>query len=181
MIVERNVQRVQTGMRIEQRLLEVLNRIAEESGRNLGALIEEMVLHSFEGEGACAFADPKRYEVLLAEMGLDYGVHGHHGFIGDEDGAIPSTEPVEPVKITRRQAGFRIEKRLLKVLKGCAEYSDGTLGQTLEDIALHQLAGADAFMPSYITRVIEPLKKIYGLDDPADDRGRLVEPSGEPG
>ena len=143
---------------------------------DLGALIEEMVLHAFEGNGACAFADPKKYAALLEEQGVDYGVHGNRGFTGDRDGALSTTESVESVKITRRQAGFRIEKRLLKVLKGCAEYSDGTLGQTIEEIALHQLAGADAFMPSYISRVIEPLKQIYGLEYGTHASSRFTEP-----
>jgi hypothetical protein len=39
--------------------------------------------------------------------------------------------------IERVQTGVRIEKRILKVLKGLAEYFDITLGDLLEGIVLH--------------------------------------------
>ena len=39
--------------------------------------------------------------------------------------------------IERTQTGVRIEKRLLKVLKGLAEHLDMTLGDLLEGMALH--------------------------------------------
>ena len=40
-------------------------------------------------------------------------------------------------KIERVQTGVRIEKRLLKVLKGLAEYFDMSVGDLLEGIVLH--------------------------------------------
>ena len=39
--------------------------------------------------------------------------------------------------IERVQTGIRMEKRLLKVLKGLAEYHDLSLGDLLEGIVLH--------------------------------------------
>lgn len=47
------VQRVQTGVRMEKRLLKVLKALAEYHDLTLGDLLEGIVLHAFEGK--CAF------------------------------------------------------------------------------------------------------------------------------
>lgn len=44
------VERVQTGVRIEKRLLKVLKAIAELKDMTLGDLLEGIVLHAFEGK-----------------------------------------------------------------------------------------------------------------------------------
>jgi len=44
------VQRVQTGLRIEKRILKVLKALAEYLDMTLGDLIEGIVLHVFEGK-----------------------------------------------------------------------------------------------------------------------------------
>jgi hypothetical protein len=49
----RIVERVQTGVRIEKRLLKVMKALAEYHDMSLGDLIEGVVLHAFEGK--CAF------------------------------------------------------------------------------------------------------------------------------
>ncbi|MGH8174704.1 MAG: hypothetical protein ACREV5_00400 [Steroidobacter sp.] len=46
------VTRVQTGVRLEARMLNVLKALAALKGMTLGDLIEGIVLHAFEGEGA---------------------------------------------------------------------------------------------------------------------------------
>ena len=43
--------------------------------------------------------------------------------------------------IERTQTGVRLEKSLLKVLKGVAEYCDLSLGDLLEGIVLHAFEG----------------------------------------
>ncbi len=48
------VERVQTGVRIEKRLLKVLKATAELKDMSLGDLLEGVVLHAFEGK--CAFS-----------------------------------------------------------------------------------------------------------------------------
>lgn len=48
------VERVQTGVRIEKRLLKVLKAVAELKDMSLGDLLEGIVLHAFEGK--CAFS-----------------------------------------------------------------------------------------------------------------------------
>jgi hypothetical protein len=44
------VERIQTGVRIEKRLLKVLKALAELKDLTLGDLLEGIVLHSFEGK-----------------------------------------------------------------------------------------------------------------------------------
>ena len=44
------VERVQTGVRMERRLLKVLKALAEYLDISLGNLLEGMVLHAFEGK-----------------------------------------------------------------------------------------------------------------------------------
>jgi hypothetical protein len=46
------VERVQTGVRVEKRLLKVLKAVAELKDMTLGDLIEGIVLHAFEGKAA---------------------------------------------------------------------------------------------------------------------------------
>jgi hypothetical protein len=46
------VERVQTGIRIEKRLLKVLKALAELKDLSVGDLLEGMVLHAFEGKAA---------------------------------------------------------------------------------------------------------------------------------
>jgi hypothetical protein len=47
------VERVQTGVRMEKRLLKVLKALAEFHDLTLGDLLEGIVLHAFDGK--CAF------------------------------------------------------------------------------------------------------------------------------
>jgi hypothetical protein len=76
--------------------------------------------------------------------------------------------------VERVQTGIRIEKRLLKVLKGLAEYLDISLGDLLEGIVLHNFEGKAPFGPALIEQ-IEKLKAVYGLDLTAADSHKLVE------
>jgi predicted DNA-binding ribbon-helix-helix protein len=45
------------------------------------------------------------------------------------------------VTIERSQTGIRIEKRILKVLKGLAEFHDLSVGDLLEGVLLHVFEG----------------------------------------
>src|SRR5213082_1926968 len=67
------------------------------------------------------------------------------------------------ILVERVQTGVRIEKRLLKVLKGFAEYHDLTLGDLLEGIVLHAFDGKCPFNQASLDR-IKDLKKFYGLE-----------------
>ncbi|MCH9670016.1 MAG: hypothetical protein K0U93_01080 [Gammaproteobacteria bacterium] len=44
------IERVQTGVRIEKRILKVLKALAEQLDMSLGDLLEGMALHCFEGK-----------------------------------------------------------------------------------------------------------------------------------
>lgn len=74
----------------------------------------------------------------------------------------------------RVQTGVRMEKRLVKVLKGLAEYHDMTLGDLLEGIVLHAFAGKAPFGRESLQKIAE-LKKVYGLDLDAAAGHRLTE------
>jgi len=77
-------------------------------------------------------------------------------------------------EVERIQTGVRIEKRLLKVLKGLAEYLDLSLGDLLEGIALHALENKTPFAPATLKKITD-LKRVYGLELGADDSHRLRE------
>ena len=77
-------------------------------------------------------------------------------------------------KVERVQTGVRMEKRLVKVLKGLAEYHDIALGDLLEGIVLHAFDGKCAFSKDSL-RVIRDLKQVYGLDLDASASHRLSE------
>jgi hypothetical protein len=80
----------------------------------------------------------------------------------------------ERLIVERIQTGVRVEKRLLKVLKGLAEYLDMTLGDLLEGIVLHSFDGRHAFSEE-TRRRIEELKQIYRLDLDSTATHRLEE------
>ena len=80
----------------------------------------------------------------------------------------------ENILVERVQTGVRFEKRLLKVLKGLAEYHDMTLGDLLEGIVLHAFDGRHPFGDE-TRRRIKDLKRIYKLDLDADASHRLLE------
>src|ERR1700746_3394928 len=76
--------------------------------------------------------------------------------------------------VQRVQTGVRMEKRILKVLKGFAEYHDMSLGDLLEGIVLHSFDGKVPFTDESLRRIKE-LKKFYGLDLDSSASHRLQE------
>ena len=76
--------------------------------------------------------------------------------------------------IERVQTGVRMEKRLLKVLKGFAEYHDMSLGDLLEGIVLHAFDGKTPFNAESLKR-IQDLKRFYALDLDSGASHRLKE------
>jgi hypothetical protein len=91
---------------------------------------------------------------------------------------MKKTKPARPKRIERIQVGARMEKTLVKVLKGLAEYLDISLGDLLEGITLHALEGKAPFSKETLAQ-IERLKTVYGLQLTAEDSHQLVEDSGE--
>ena len=80
----------------------------------------------------------------------------------------------QPKRVERVQVGARMEKTLVKVLKGLAEYLDISLGDLLEGMTLHALEGKAPFSKETLGQV-ERLKTIYGLQLTAEDSHQLVE------
>jgi hypothetical protein len=78
------------------------------------------------------------------------------------------------IEIERVQTGVRMEKRLLKVLKGLAELKDLSLGDLIEGIVLHAFEGKAPFTAETL-RQIADLKKIYGLNLNAEQSHKLRE------
>ena len=158
------IDRVQTGVRMEKRLVSALNHLAAEEKANLGEKLEEIVAHAFESNGACAWSaqDLKRVARVKKSCGVTYDVHAAQRFSEAGQTAADVREG-KPLRVQRVQVGFKIEKRMLKVLKAIAELFDLTLGNTLEEIVLHQMEGVDAFHPSTIKK-IRLVQKVYGMD-----------------
>ncbi len=80
-------------------------------------------------------------------------------------------------EVERIQTGVRLEKRLLKVLKGLAEYLDMSLGDLLEGIALHALENKPPFKPMTLEKAAQ-LRRVYSLDLVAADSHRLRDKDG---
>jgi hypothetical protein len=74
--------------------------------------------------------------------------------------------------VERVQLGVRMEKRMVKVLKGLAEFEGLTLGQLLEKIVLYSFAavpgeeGELAASPhsKRALAAVTDLKRVYGMD-----------------
>lgn len=79
-----------------------------------------------------------------------------------------------PIKVQRVQTGVRIEKRMLKVLKGLAEYLDMSLGDLLEGIVLASFEGNSPFVTSTREK-IEQLKEVYGMEYGAEASHRMID------
>ena len=71
--------------------------------------------------------------------------------------------------VERTQTGIRMDKTLLKVLKGLAEYLDLSLADLLEGLLLHALEGKAAITDEETLRAIDQLREVYGLELTAAD------------
>jgi hypothetical protein len=74
----RTVERVQTGVRIEKRVLLVLKALAASHGLSLGDLLEGIVLHAFEGAAPFGPESVSKIESLKKVYGLDLGARDSH-------------------------------------------------------------------------------------------------------
>jgi len=72
------VERVQTGVRIEKRILKVLKALAEALDMTLGDLLEGVVLHAFEGKAPFGPETLARIEQLKAVYGLELDAAASH-------------------------------------------------------------------------------------------------------
>jgi len=75
------VERVQTGVRMEKRLLKVLKALAEYHDLTLGDLLEGMVLHAFEGKQPFRKDTLKRIADLKRIYKLDLDASASHRMV----------------------------------------------------------------------------------------------------
>ncbi len=80
------VERVQTGIRIEKRILKVLKALAEHGDITLGDLVEGIVLHAFEGKTPFSPATLEVIAQLKAIYGLDLDAGASHKLIERGEG-----------------------------------------------------------------------------------------------
>ena len=73
-----NIERVQTGVRMEKRLLKVLKALAEFHDLTLGDLLEGIVLHAFDGKCAFQTESLERIRDLKKFYGLDLDASASH-------------------------------------------------------------------------------------------------------
>jgi hypothetical protein len=79
------------------------------------------------------------------------------------------------LSIERVQLGVRMEKKMVKVLKGLAEFNGVSLGQLLENIVLHSFEPLEGQEGEWSASphgkralaAIADLKRVYGMDYPA--------------
>jgi hypothetical protein len=75
------IERVQLGVRMEKRMVKVLKAVAEAADMTLGEMLEDIVIHAFEGEST--FSDPKVLALVKdfkRLYGMIYDVHAHYKF-----------------------------------------------------------------------------------------------------
>lgn len=75
-----NIDRTQTGIRIEKRLLKVLKATAEHLDMSLGDLIEGIALHSFENKPPFSNETIKKIAQLKIVYDLDWSAEDSHRF-----------------------------------------------------------------------------------------------------
>lgn len=73
-------ERVQTGVRMEKRMVKVLKGLSEYLGVSLGDLLEAIVLHAFENEPPFKTETLDCITKLREVYGMNYGIESCHKF-----------------------------------------------------------------------------------------------------
>ena len=74
----KKIERVQTGIRVEKRILKTLKALAEYLDMTLGDLLEGMVLHNFAGKLPFGETTLRKIEQLRQIYDLDLGPEDSH-------------------------------------------------------------------------------------------------------
>ena len=72
------VERIQTGVRMERRLLKVLKALAEYKNMTLGDLLEGIVLNAFEGKAPFSAQTQRKIAELKGIYDLDLDARASH-------------------------------------------------------------------------------------------------------
>jgi hypothetical protein len=75
------IERSQTGVRMEKRLLKVLKALAEYHDLSLGDLLEGIVLHAFEGKAPFGSESLQKIADLKKIYGLDLNASHSHKLV----------------------------------------------------------------------------------------------------
>ncbi|MGA8537911.1 MAG: hypothetical protein WB566_00345 [Terriglobales bacterium] len=91
------IERVQTGIRMEKRLLKVLKALAEYHDMTLGDLLEGIVLHAFDGKTPFSAASLKRIQDLKKFYALELNSSASHRLTEIKHGS--AKKKAAPVKL----------------------------------------------------------------------------------
>jgi hypothetical protein len=94
------VQRVQTGVRVEKRLLKVLKAFAEYKDMTLGDLLEGIVLHAFDGKCPFEPASLLRIKELKKFYGLDLDARASHRLV---ESAAPNPKKTDAKEMSAKK------------------------------------------------------------------------------
>jgi hypothetical protein len=72
------IERIQTGVRMERRIVKVLKALAEYKNLTLGDLLEGIVLHAFEGKTPFGAETLRKIAELKAIYALDLDARSSH-------------------------------------------------------------------------------------------------------
>lgn len=89
------VERVQTGVRIEKRLLKVMKALAEYHDLTLGDLIEGIVLHAFDGKCPFGAESLKRIAEFKKIYHLDLDSRASHKLVERRPSAASARSKTE--------------------------------------------------------------------------------------
>jgi hypothetical protein len=95
------VERVQTGIRIEKRLLKVLKALAEYHDLTLGDLLEGIVLHAFDGRHPFSEETRRRIVELKQIYRLDLDADASHRLLESENKQVKP----RPKRAAKRKRG----------------------------------------------------------------------------
>ncbi|MBS0518290.1 MAG: hypothetical protein JSR90_06330 [Proteobacteria bacterium] len=98
----KTIERVQTGIRIEKRLLKVMKALAESLDMPLGELIEGVLLHALEGKTAFQARTLDKAKAIRAVYELDLTANDAHKLSEAAGSSAANTRPRN-----RRPAGSR--------------------------------------------------------------------------
>ena len=79
------IERTQTGVRMEKRLVKVLKALAEYHDMSLGDLLEGIVLHAFEGKLPFSSESMRRIAEIKKIFGLDLNASHAHKLVEAEN------------------------------------------------------------------------------------------------
>ncbi len=94
------IERVQTGVRMEKRLLKVLKALAEYHDMSLGDLLEGIVLHAFEGKAPFGEESRARIADFKRIYHLDLDASASHRLV---ESRVASAAPAQPRRSKKKE------------------------------------------------------------------------------